>query len=211
MGIIEGIKSEIEDFVQKTTFGADSSILVRFDPSKDVLDPDEVLQAIRGLHLNTDIDPIGNAEAWEILQRVSMSSIDGGRFPSDVSAPLKGSSRLVYTDPSAIGPSPSDPPFAISDFERAVLNLEDSHGLISSMAIEEAKTLQLRLEALRTELSQAESAMSSDSPATKKVEGSEQGGEYKGGLQAPGGRRGVHKPVRAEVHDSHKLYRKNIG
>ena len=172
MGIIGGIKSEIEDFVQKTTFGADSSILVRFDPSKDVLDPDEVLQAIRGLHLNTDIDPIGNAEAWEILQRVSMSSIDGGRFPSDVSAPLKGSSRLVYTDPSAIGPSPSDPPFAISDFERAVLNLEDSHGSIGSMAIEEAKTLQLRLEALRTELSQAESAMSSDSPATKKVEGS---------------------------------------
>jgi hypothetical protein len=70
MGVVERLKEEVEDFVQKTTFGADASVLVRFDPSKDVLDPDDVLHAIRGLHLGTDVDPIGNAEAWEILQRV---------------------------------------------------------------------------------------------------------------------------------------------
>ena len=171
MGIVERLKEEVEDFVQKTTFGAGSSVLVRFDPSKDVLDPDEVLHTIRGLHLSTDIDPIGNAESWEILQRVSMSCVDGGRFPSDIPAPSKGSSRLVYTDPSSIGPSPSDLPFATSDFERALLNLEDSHRSIGSMDIEEAKTLQLRLEALRTELSQAENTMANSSPDIKKVEG----------------------------------------
>ena len=173
MGIVERLKEEVEDFVQKTTFGAGSSVLVRFDPTKDVLDPDEVLHAIRGLHLSTDIDPIGNAESWEILQRVSMSCVDGGRFPSDLPAPSKGSSRLVYTDPSSIGPSPSDLPFATSDFERALLNLEDSHSSIGSMDIEEAKTLQLRLEALRTELSQAESGMAIGSPDINKVEGGE--------------------------------------
>jgi hypothetical protein len=170
MGIVERLKEEVEDFVQKTTFGANASILVRFDPSKDVLDPDEVLHAIRNLHLNADVDPIGNSEAWEVLQRVSMSCVDGGRFPSDIPVPSKGSSRLVYTDPSAIGPSPSDVSFTTSDFERALLNLEDSHSTVTSMAIEDAKTLQLRLEALRTELSQAESAASSSLPAAKKDE-----------------------------------------
>ena len=168
MGIVERLKEEVEDFVQKTTFGSNASILVRFDPSKDVLDPDEVLHAIRNLHLNADIDPIGNSEAWEVLQRVSMSCVDGGRFPSDVPAPSKGSSRLVYTDPLAIGPSPSDAAFTTSDFERALLNLEESHSTITSMAIEDAKTLQLRLEALRTELAQAEGAASSSAPDTKK-------------------------------------------
>lgn len=167
MGIVERIKQEVEDFVQKTTFGANASILVRFDPSKDVLDPDEVLHAIRNLHLNADLDPIGNSEAWEVLQRVSMSCVDGGRFPSDIPVPSKGSSRLVYTDPSAIGPSPSDASFTTSDFERALLNLEDSHSIVTSMAIEDAKTLQLRLEALRSELSQAESTVSDSSPDTK--------------------------------------------
>jgi hypothetical protein len=156
MGVIERVKEEVEDFVQKTTFGADASVLVRFDPSRDVLDPDDVLHVIRGLHLGTDVDPIGNAEAWEVLQRVSMSCIDGGRFPKEIPIPSKGSSRLVYTDPSAIGPSPNDLPFTTSDFERVLLNLEEDHRSIESMSIEEAKTLQLRLEALRTELSQAE-------------------------------------------------------
>ena len=172
MGIVERLKEEVEDFVQKTTFGANASILVRFDPSKDVLDPDEVLHAIRNLHLNADVDPIGNSEAWEVLQRVSMSCVDGGRFPSDIPVPSKGSSRLVYTDPSAIGPSPSDVSFTTSDFERALLNLEDSHSTVTSMAIEDAKTLQLRLEALRTELSQAESAASNSLPAAKKDDAS---------------------------------------
>jgi hypothetical protein len=171
MGIVERLKEEVEDFVQKTTFGANASVLVRFDPSKDVLDPDEVLHAIRNLHLNADVDPIGNSEAWEVLQRVSMSSVDGGRFPSDIPVPSKGSSRLVYTDPSAIGPSPSDASFTTSDFERALLNLEDSHSTVTSMAIEDAKTLQLRLEALRAELSQAESSVAGSSPVAKKDEG----------------------------------------
>ena len=170
MGIVERLKEEVEDFVQKTTFGANASVLVRFDPSKDVLDPDEVLHAIRNLHLNADVDPIGNSEAWEVLQRVSMSCVDGGRFPSDIPVPSKGSSRLVYTDPSAIGPSPSDASFTTSDFERALLNLEDSHSIVTSMAIEEAKTLQLRLEALRAELSQAESAVAGSLPVAKKEE-----------------------------------------
>jgi hypothetical protein len=168
MGIVERLKEEVEDFVQKTTFGANASVLVRFDPSKDVLDPDEVLHAIRNLHLNADVDPIGNSEAWEVLQRVSMSSVDGGRFPSDIPVPSKGSSRLVYTDPSAIGPSPSDASFTTSDFERALLNLEDSHSTVTSMAIEDAKTLQLRLEALRAELSQAESSVAGSSPVANK-------------------------------------------
>lgn len=170
MGIVERLKEEVEDFVQKTTFGANASVLVRFDPSKDVLDPDEVLHAIRNLHLNADVDPIGNSEAWEVLQRVSMSCVDGGRFPSDIPVPSKGSSRLVYTDPLAIGPSPSDESFTTSDFERALLNLEDSHSIITSMAIEDAKTLQIRLEALRAELSQAESAVAGSLPVAKKEE-----------------------------------------
>ena len=171
MGIVERLKEEVEDFVQKTTFGANASVLVRFDPSKDVLDPDEVLHAIRNLHLNADVDPIGNSEAWEVLQRVSMSSVDGGRFPSDIPVPSKGSSRLVYTDPTAIGPSPSDASFVTSDFERALLNLEDSHSIVTSMAIEDAKTLQLRLEALRAELSQAESTVAGSFPVAKNDEG----------------------------------------
>jgi len=149
---VEKVKREIEEFVQKTTFGANSQILVRFDPSSDYFDNEEILIAIRGLHLGTEIDPIGDADAWEALQRVSMSSVDGGRFPSEVPAPVRGSSRLVYTNPLTIGPSPADESFEVSDFERSVLNLDDSFKGVGPMDLEKAAAMQFRLEKMRGEL-----------------------------------------------------------
>lgn len=158
VAFVEKIKEEIEDFVQKTTFGTNSSLLVKFDPSKDLLNLDELLETVRGLQFDYDVDPIGNAEAWETLQRVSMSSIDGGRFPKDIPPPTKGANRLIYTDPSVIGPSPADTSFAVSDFELVLLNLDQAHALIGPMAVEQAENLQLRLKALRDELLLAEAS-----------------------------------------------------
>ena len=149
---VSKIKSEMEDWVAKVTFGRDSSVLLKFDPSSDVLELDEVLGAIKVLDIGVDIDPIGDPAPWQALQQVALSSVDGGRFPSMVPVPTSGPNRLVFTDPIAIGPSPDDDDFVVTEFEKNLLGLKDANTVISPMDVESAHALQTRLSALRREV-----------------------------------------------------------
>jgi hypothetical protein len=150
--LVEKIKSDVEDFVQKLTFGEEASVLLRFNPKIDDLNPDDVLEVIKNLQLGTTVDPISDSEPWEVLQRVSLGVVDGGRFPEGLAAPVRGSNRLIYTDPASIGPAPDDVGFEVNPFEVTLLNLQETQSSIGSMAVGDALTLKTHLEALREEL-----------------------------------------------------------
>lgn len=150
--LVEKIKSDVEDFVQKLTFGEEASVLLRFNPKIDDLNPDDVLEVIKNLQLGTTVDPISDSEPWEVLQRVSLGVVDGGRFPEGLAAPARGSNRLIYTDPVTIGPAPDDVSFEVNPFEVTLLNLQETQSSIGSMAVGDALTLKTHLEALREEL-----------------------------------------------------------
>ena len=158
VNFVAKVKGEIEEFIQKTTFGADSSILLKFNPSESDLDTDEIVGLIRNLHLAAEMDPIGESKPWEVLQTVALGSVDGGRFPETVPVPMSGSNRLIYTDPVAIGPSPNDSSFHISQFEQHLLNLKDTQQDIGPMDVEVAMMLKLRLSAMRQEMAVRDNA-----------------------------------------------------
>lgn len=154
VNFVARVKGEVEEFIQKTTFGSDSTILLKFDPAQSDLDTDEVVGLIQNLNLANNIDPIGESRPWEVLQSVALGAVDGGRFPESVPVPMSGTSRLIYTDPSAIGPSPTDSSFHISKFEQILLNLKDTQQNIGPMDVDVAMTLKLRLVAMRQEMEQ---------------------------------------------------------
>ena len=112
----------------------------------------QFLGAIKVLDIGVDVDPIGDPLPWQSLQQVALSSVDGGRFPSSVPVPTSGSNRLVFTDPCAIGPSPDDEDFVVTEFEKNLLGLKDTNTVISAMDVESAHALQTRLTALRREI-----------------------------------------------------------
>lgn len=150
--LVERVKGDVEDFMQKLTFGDNASVLLRFDPRVDDLNADDALEVIRNLQLGTTVDPISDSEPWEVLQRVSLGVVDGGRFPEGIAPPVSGSNRLVYTDPVSIGPAPDDVGFEVNAFEAALLNMQETQLEIDPMAIGDALTLKTHLEALRAQL-----------------------------------------------------------
>lgn len=152
LSLVAKVKGEIEDWLQKVTFGSEANVLLKFDPKVDDLNSDDLVGVIKALDLGADIDPVGDSIPWSMLQQVALSSVDGGRFPAEVPEPTTGSFRLVYTDPVAIGPSPHDETFSVGEFEKILLGLKDELTDIGPMALEDARTFQIRLDVLRAEL-----------------------------------------------------------
>ena len=150
--LVEKVKGDVEDFMQKLTFGDNASVLLRFDPRVDDLNADDAIEVIRNLQLGNTVDPISDPEPWEVLQRVSLGVVDGGRFPEGIAPPVSGSNRLVFTDPVSIGPAPDDVGFEVNAFEASLLNMQDTQLKIGPMAIGDALTLKTHLEAIRAQL-----------------------------------------------------------
>lgn len=150
--VVAQFKREVEEFVQKTTFGEHASVLLSFDVTEDDLNPAPVIEILKNLNLGSEIDPVGTPDTWEVLQRVSLGLVDGGKFPDQIQHPVNGASRLVYTDPGVIGPAPDDTSFLVTPFESAVLKLGDTKNEIGPMSISDALTLKAHLDAMREEV-----------------------------------------------------------
>ncbi len=148
--LVESIKGEVEDWVQRATFGSDSQILLKFNPQDSETEQNEIVSAIRQLNLGDDIDPIGDSVPWSLLQNVAFSSVDGGAFPDSIKPPMNATNRLVYTDPWAIGPSPDDASFEISEFDRNVLGLRDIQSQIGVLDVESAQQFNVKLQNLKS-------------------------------------------------------------
>lgn len=148
-GLILEVKKEVEKWAQNATFGPGSSILLSFDPDNPDLDLDDLTDAVQSLQLGNALDSIGEARPWENLQKVALGLMDGGKFPSDIEPPSRGVSRLVFTDPSSIGPAPATENFQITDFERDLLGLSDHKTEVFPMEVFAIRALDRRLARLK--------------------------------------------------------------
>jgi hypothetical protein len=122
------IKKEAQDWIQSRTFGEDSSISLRFDPNDVDIDFESLGEAVLALHLIEDVDAMGESRPWEVLQQVTLGLVDGGKFPEGIDIPRSASYRLIFTDPTSIGPAPGTPGFFVSPIEEDLLGLEAAEG-----------------------------------------------------------------------------------
>lgn len=149
--LVISIKAEAQDWVQNATFGKDSNVLLKFNPDDPNVDLSEVVDFVQSMGLSDSIEAIGDARPWELLQQTVLGLIDGGTLPNEVSVPKSGSNRLIFTEPNAIGPSPSTESFVISEFEMNLLGLDGQEPNIAAMDVQEIRSLDLRLAKIEAE------------------------------------------------------------
>jgi hypothetical protein len=139
--MVASIRGELQSFVQKATFGEDSTIALKFDPLAPDDSQDDYIFLVQSLNTDQNMDAVGESLPWELLQRVSLGLVDGGKFPESIKHPTSGVHRLVFTDPAAIGPAPTYENFALSPFERALLSLGADEVSIKPVDVLAADTL----------------------------------------------------------------------
>lgn len=127
-GWVLAIKNEAQEWIQSHTFGSDSSVSLRFDPNDVDIDFDALGDAVMALQLIEDVDAMGESRPWELIQQVSLGLVDGGKFPEGVDVPRSASYRLIFTDPTSIGPAPGAASFIVSPVEEDLLGLEVADG-----------------------------------------------------------------------------------
>jgi hypothetical protein len=175
--MVATVRGEVQNWVQRTTFGADSSISLKFDPLAPDASQDEYTDLMQSLNSEEAMDAIGESLPWELLQRVALGLVDGGKFPDNFKIPTSGVHRLVYTDPAAIGPSPTYENFTLTSFERALLSLGREEISISPVDVLASDSLQTRLKEAR------ESVVSGGFGFTEPLASSEDAPN--GGVQTP--------------------------
>ena len=145
MSMVATVRGEIEGWVQKVTFGDDSSVLLRFDPLASDFDLDELSSIVEVQGLGDGVEAIGSSLPWELLQKISFGLVDGGRYPDNFDGPMSGVHRLVFTDPQAIGPGPTVTSFELSEPEKAILDLPQRMTGIAAMDVATSLSIKERI------------------------------------------------------------------
>jgi hypothetical protein len=142
------------DWLQSATFGKESNILLSIDPSVDHLEMSGVVDAVQSLRLSDQIDAVGSTKSWETLQKVSLGLADAGAFPKEVTVPVSGSKRLIFTNPSSIGPQPSYGAFHVNDLEKSLLGFEEDYPAIEAMDLASVRAFEVRLNKSKADLAE---------------------------------------------------------
>jgi hypothetical protein len=141
--LVDGVATKLGEKVataaQKLTFGNGSAVVIEFRPNA----PKEVVQqALQQLKISgmPGVAPavVSDPTPWKVLQRTSLSLLDGGDFPQGVAAPLQGGKRLVYVDPVSVSPAPSSERFVLNPFESEILGLPDNPNGIDALDVADA-------------------------------------------------------------------------
>jgi hypothetical protein len=164
-GYVAQIKGEAERWLQKNTFGSESSVLMKFDPNALDADFDQIAEAIQSAQLGDTIDAVGESRPWELLQQVSLGLVDGGKFPTSVPVPMAGSNRLVFTNPAAVGPSPATGPFTLTSFDKNLLEIDEKINQINPMDVPAIRGFNLILENIKKSLVPEKTAAGNAEPS----------------------------------------------
>ena len=140
--------SKAADIMQRMTFGENSAYILAYRPGASQNDL-QTLQEIQRAGFGDAVFPMADSRPWDLLVSSSFALIDGGTMPSDIVSPQEGSKRLVYIDPSVIGPGPNEPPFVLNSIESSVLGLPESGYEIASLDVAAATSLDGLLVAYR--------------------------------------------------------------
>jgi len=149
---------------QQLTFGDQSSVVMRFRPGLSSGDTDDLLTRLQEVGMpDTGSPAIPDPHPWTLLCDASFGLIDGGDLPDGVPTPMRDTQRLLYLNPTAIGPAPDDAGFDVSSLEVELLGLDQDLEHIKPMDIENARALDNAL----TQVSLADQTTSSDSGAAQ--------------------------------------------
>ena len=127
---------------QNLTFGGQSALLIKFRPNAPSVVVDETLEKLK-ISGMPDLNPaaIPDPTPWKVLRRSALSLLDGGDFPRGVSPPLHGVQRLLYTDPSAIGPRPNTESFILTVLENEILGLPGDLLMVDAMDVVDVQSI----------------------------------------------------------------------
>ena len=131
---------------QQLTFGDQSSVVMRFRPGLSSGDTDDLLLRLREVGMpDTGLPAIPDPHPWTLLCEASFGLIDGGDLPDGVPTPMRDTQRLLYLNPTSVGPPPDDSSFGMSSIELDLLGLDQDLEHIEPMDIENARALDCAL------------------------------------------------------------------
>ena len=139
---VTSVGDRVTRAAQRLTFGSDSALVMEFKPGMPRADTERLLEQLQSARM-PDIAPpaIPDPRPWQILRETALSLVDGGDIPVEVHAPTHNTHRVLYVDPWAIGPAPSDTPFELTEGERELVGLQSDIGTIGPMDVADARAL----------------------------------------------------------------------
>lgn len=140
---VTSVGESVTRAAQRLTFGSDSALVMEFKPGMPRADTERLLEQLQAARM-PDIAPpaIPDPRPWQILRDTAFSLVDGGDIPVEVHAPTHNTHRVLYVDPWAIGPAPSDTPFELSEGEREIVGLQSEIHKIGPMDVADARALE---------------------------------------------------------------------
>ena len=131
---------------QQLTFGENSRVVMRFRPGMSNNDSDNLLFRLQEVGMpDTGPPAIPDPKPWILLREAAFSLVDGGDLPEGVPTPMHNTQRLLYLDPSAVGPAPDDEAFSLSGLELELLDLDTDLSEIGSMDVVNARAVDAAL------------------------------------------------------------------
>ena len=140
---VTSVGDRVTRAAQRLTFGSDSALVMEFKPGMPRADTERLLEQLQSARM-PDIAPpaIPDPRPWQILRETALSLVDGGDIPVEVHAPTHNTHRVLYVDPWAIGPAPSDTSFELTEGERELVGLQSDIGKIGPMDVADARALE---------------------------------------------------------------------
>lgn len=141
--LVTSVGDRVTRAAQRLTFGSDSALVMEFKPGMPRAGTERLLEQLQ-LARMPDIAPpaIPDPRPWQILRETALSLVDGGDIPVEVHAPTHNTHRVLYVDPWAIGPAPSDTSFELAEGERELLGLQSDIGKIGPMDVADGRALE---------------------------------------------------------------------
>ena len=139
---VTSVGDRVTRAAQRLTFGSESALVMEFKPGMPRADTERLLEQLQSARM-PDIAPpaIPDPRPWQVLRETALSLVDGGDLPVEVHAPTHNPHRVLYVDPWAIGPAPSDTGFALTAGERELVGLQTELAEIGPMEVADARAL----------------------------------------------------------------------
>lgn len=136
---VTSVGERVTSAAQRLTFGGNSSKVMAFKPGMSRLDTANLLSELEAARM-PDLEPpaIPDPAPWYLLRKTALSLVDGGELPQSIHVPQHNTKRVLYTDPWAIGPAPSDAEFVFTEGERELLQLSPDLARVGSMDVQNA-------------------------------------------------------------------------
>ena len=127
---------------QQLTFGDQSSVVVKFRPGLTRHDTDSLLDRLQEVGMpETGPSAIPDPRPWTLIRQACFGLVDGGDLPEGLPEPRIDTQRLLYLDPTAIGPAPDEDDFTLSSLEIGLLELDANFQHIGPMDVDNARAV----------------------------------------------------------------------